>query len=77
MVLDHIENCRGPYVLLPTDNLIASTEKGQLSLLTAFLKAAKTAMILPQLASSSLLSLGKLCDDNFAIPFDKKRLIYF
>ena len=34
-------------------------------------------MILPQLASSSLLSLGQLCNNNCAILLDKKQLVAF
>ena len=75
IVLDKIENCLGPSVLLPNNDMISSTEKGQIPLSNVLSKSAKTAMILPQLASSSLISLGQLCDDNCKILLDKQQLI--
>ena len=62
-------------MLLPNNTSIASTEKGQLPLSNMLTKEAKTAQILPQLASSSLISLGQLCDDDCVILLNKKELL--
>ena len=40
-----------------------------------FLRIAKTAMILPNLRSASLISMGQLCDDGCEILFNGQRLI--
>ena len=74
-VLNKIEKYQGPSVLLPNNATIASTERGQLPLSSLLSKEAKTAQILPQLASSSLISLGQLCDDNCVILLHKKVLL--
>ena len=77
MVLDNINNCQGPSVILPYNELITSTEEGQIPLLPALSTEAKTAMISPQLAGSSLISLGQLCDTNCAILLNNKQLVAF
>ena len=61
--------------MLPNNESIASTKKGQLPLSPNLTKAAKTAQILPQLASSSLISLGQLCDDDCIVLLHKKVLL--
>ena len=57
--LNTIEKYQGPSVLLPNNATIAYTERGKLPLSSLLSKEAKTAQILPQLASSSLISLGQ------------------
>ena len=74
-VLNNIKNCIGPSVLLPNNELISSTSRGQLPLSSELSNAAKTAMILPKLTSSSFISLGQLCDDDCAILLNKKTLL--
>ena len=74
-VLNNIKNCIGPSVLLPNNELISSTSRGQLPLSSDLSNAAKTAMILPKLTSSSLISLGQLCDDDCAILLNKNTLL--
>ena len=76
-VLEDIEKCLGPSVILPNNELIASTERGQIPLSSLLTKEAKTASILPKLASSSLISLGQICDDGCAVLLDKTRLTAF
>ena len=66
-VLDNIEQCTGPFVQLPNNEMIASNERGQIPLSNNLSKDAKNAQILPKLASSSLISLGQLCDDDCII----------
>ena len=75
--LNDIEIYLGPSVLLPNNELISSTEKGQIPLSALLSKAAKTASILPKLESSSLISLGQICGDGCAILLDKQRLTAF
>ena len=58
-VLDNVKNCMGPSVLLPNNERISSTSRGQLPLSSDLSNEAKTAMILPKLTSSSLISLGQ------------------
>ena len=65
----------GPSVLLPNNATIASTERGQIPLSSLLSKEAQTAQILPQLASSSLISLGQSCDDDCVILLYKKILL--
>ena len=77
IILDNIKKCKGPSVLLPNNELISSTKKGQLPLSNALSHNAQTAMILLKLASFLLISLGQLCDDNCAILLDKKKLVAF
>ena len=74
-MLDNIEECRGPSVQLPNNERISSNEKGQLPLSDILSTAAKTAHILPKLASSSLISLGQLCDDDCIIMLHKKVML--
>ena len=74
-ILENIVQYQGPSVLLPNNESIASTKKGQLPLSPNLTKAAKTAQILPQLASSSLISLGQLCDDDCIVLLHKKVLL--
>ena len=61
--------------MLPDAETISSTLKGQLSVSTKISKIAQTATALPALKSSSLILLGKLCDDNCTVILDKKRLL--
>ena len=74
-MLDNIEQYLGPSVLLPNNEMISSNEKGQIPLSSLLSKEAKTAQILPKLASSSLISLGQLCDDDCVIMLHKKKLL--
>jgi hypothetical protein len=57
-VLQDIKNCKGPAVLLPNGETIASTKKGRLPLSDNLSNEATTAMILPGLESASLISIG-------------------
>ena len=59
-------------VQLPNASKIGSTVQGQLPLHRKLSTTAKNAIVLPALKSSSLVSLGKLCDDKCNIELDKK-----
>ena len=61
-------------VTLPNSNSIFSETKGQLPLSAKLSPKAKEAIVLPKLQSSSLISLGQLCDDNCNVHLDKKEL---
>ena len=67
----------GPSVVLPNNEVISSTQKGQIPLTSLLSKQARTASILPKLESSSLISLGQICDDGCTILLDDKRLTAF
>ena len=74
-ILRNIKNCIRPSVLLPNNDLISSTSWGQLPLSSELSTAAKTAMILPKLTSSSVISMGQLCDDDCKILLNKTTMI--
>ena len=61
-------------VTLPNAQAISSTTQGDLSLHKSISKQGRNAIILPQLQSSSLISLGQLCDDDCQVHLDKKKL---
>ena len=61
-------------VTLPNSNTISSQTKGKLPILSKLSPRAREAIVLPQLKSLSLISLGQLCDDNCKIHLDKKEL---
>ena len=74
-VLHDIQNCIEPSVLLPNNEFITSMSQGQLPLSSELTNKAKTAMILPKLASSSLILLGQLCDDDCEILLNKTTML--
>lgn len=61
-------------VTLPNSQGMQSTNKGMLPLSQQLSHQAKEAIVLPQLESSSLISLGQLCDDNCKVELDKNNL---
>ena len=67
----------GPTVLLPNNASITSTKKGMLPLASQLSHEAKTAHVLPELHSTSLISLGQLCDNNCFIGLTKEKLYIF
>ena len=60
--------------MLPNTNSIQSITKGLLLLFSKLSNNTKQAIVLPQLYSSSLISLGQLCDDDYNIELDKLEL---
>ena len=73
-VLSEIKHYKGPSVTIPDGSQISSNKQGQLPLSPLLSENAKNASIMPELKSSSLISLGKLADDNCKILLDKKFL---
>ena len=61
-------------VTLPNAKAISSTTQGELSLHHTISKQGRNAIILLQLQSSSLISLGQLCDDNCKVHLDKEEM---
>ena len=61
-------------VTLPNAQHIPSTLSGTIPLNNLLSTKAKMATVLPNLHSSSLISLGQLCDDNCKVTLDKKEL---
>ena len=59
-------------VTLPNAKAISSTKQGNLNLHKSLTSKATNAVILPQLQSSSLVSLGQLCDDDCQVHLHKK-----
>ena len=72
--LTNIISAPGPTVTLPNNTKIKSSEKGKLPLHSNFSSKATTTAILPGLQSSSLISLGQLCDDNCEVLLNKDSL---
>ena len=56
-------------IVLP--NTIESAQQGILPLEKELSKTAKTALVLPNLQSAPLITLGQLCDDNYNITLNK------
>ena len=73
-ILDDVKEHRGPSVTLPDDRAIAPSHQGILPLSNNFSKEAKTATVLPKLQSSTLLSMGKICDDDNLVIFTKTKV---
>ena len=70
-VLSKNKKFNGPPVQLPNNEIICATEKGELPLDPSLSASARTAMVLPKLRSSNLISLGQLCDDGCSITLNK------
>ena len=64
----------GPSVALPDTDIIEPTQQGIVSLSNKLPTQAQTATTLPALTSSSLVSLGQLCDDNYTVVLNKIKL---
>ena len=74
-ILKDITQVKGPSVLLPNKEIISSNEQGLLPLSPLLSKKAQQTMILPELKSSNLISIGQLCDDGCDIIIDKDQLV--
>ena len=61
-------------VALSNAEAITPSQRGRLPLSTKLSKAAKDDIALPQFKSSSLISLGQLCDDDCCVLSNKKNL---
>ena len=73
--LDNIKKYDGPSVMLPDAGTIKPTLQGQLLLSNKLSKQAQRATVLPALKSSSLISLGQLCDNDCTVILDKNKML--
>ena len=63
--LKNIKPFHGPPTLLPDNSTITADKKVLLPLSEELSPEAQTTMMLPNLKSASLISIGQLCDDNY------------
>ena len=73
-ILQHIHPNTSISITLPNNNPINSTLSGTIPLSNKLLSKVKKATVLPNLHSSSLISLGQLCNDDCQVILDKKEL---
>ena len=59
---------------MPNNATLQATERGELHFSKSLSENARTAVILPGLKSSSLISFGKLCDDDCDILLNKRKM---
>ena len=72
--LSNINAYNGPSVMLPDADKIAPSHQGSINLNKDLSSAAKLGTVLPQLQTSSLLSLGQLCDDGCDVLLNERKL---
>ena len=72
-ILKILINCSGPSVTLPDMTTIPSTKSGNLTI-AGLSSRATTAHVLPHLKSTSLLSMGQLCDDDYNVILNKEKM---
>ena len=75
-ILDNIQPADGEHVLLPDMAEITATTKGSLPI-EGVTETARETLVLPKLGSSSLVSLGQLCDDGCKVELTKTDLTVF
>lgn len=73
--LTNIQPYTGHLVTLPNADMIAPSHKGVFQLSTKLSETAREATVLPALKSSSLISLGQICNDKCTIILDKDKLV--
>ena len=76
-ILDEIKKETSIKVTLPLSLGIQSTNKGTLHISKYLSNKAPKATVLLQLSSSSLISIGQLCDDVCKVELDKSNLKVF
>ena len=59
---------------MPNNATLKATKRGRLGVSHSLSKEAKAAVILPGLNSSSLISFGKLCDDDCNVLLKKQKM---
>jgi len=72
--LTDIQSSTSQPIILPNKTTISATHQGTLPLHPSLSLTGRTAKKLPQLRSSSLISIGKLSDDGYNTEFDKTSL---
>ena len=72
-ILKHLRHAIGPSVQLPNDKFLPCNQQGEIPSSDFLTAIGKNAMISPGLKSSSLMSLGQLCDDDCTIILAKQK----
>ena len=72
--LTRLTNSPGPSVTLPNNTFIQADQQGTLPLSKTLSTNARSVVVLPSLKSSSLISLGQLCDNDCRVLLDKRKL---
>ena len=72
-ILSNLTPNNGPTVNLPDGTSIQSNEMGHLPI-PSLSPTASQCHVLPDLRSASLISVGKLCNDDCVVTFDKHRV---
>ena len=73
--LSNIKPYRSPSITLLNREMLDPSHKRTLPLSSQLSSEATEAAVLPKLKSSSLISLGQICDENCTIIFDKENLV--
>jgi hypothetical protein len=73
-VLKDIHSITSGPIILPNQTTIKATSSGILPISSELTPEGRTAKILPDLRTASLISVGKLCDDGCKVIFDKKMM---
>ena len=71
-VLTNVTTTLGPDVHQPDNTVLKTQGTGLVPIDDTLSPEAKKAMILPELKSSSLISMGQLCDDDCLVILSKK-----
>ena len=72
--LSAIRSYSGPSVTQPDCTQLSPSEQGQLLLSNKLSKTMTKATILPEIKSSSLVSLRQICDDVCTVLFNRKKI---
>lgn len=73
-VLKNLQPTSGTSVILPDGDILLETEKGAINISDKLTTKAQTAIILQNLDSLSLISLGQVCNDNCTIVLNSDSL---
>ena len=65
---------QGPNIVLPNASVVTSSEVGYLPISEDISKEGKKVRIVPQLQSSSLISVGQLADDGCKVQLDSNKI---
>ena len=77
VLLNTIKAIDGPLVYQPDRTTLKISEQGSIPFPSTLSEDARKANVLPGLKNASLLSIGKLCDDNCIALFTKQNLLIY
>ena len=72
--LTNLRQYSGPSVILPDADTLSPSQQGTIDISPGLSSLAQTATVLPNLRSSSLISLGQICDSDCTIIMNNKKL---